>query len=218
VPQTFEALATVILALVPGAAFLWGMEGRTGAWGIKATDRLYRFVAFSVLFHVLISPLTYYLWVRYIHSGYIQAGRPLPWWLYELAILYLVLPFLIGLAVGTAVRNQRPWAQRLIGYHASAPRAFDYVFSGKRGGYVRLRLKEDNAIWIVGGWGTRQDGRTSYVSLYPEEAADIFLATTFACNPATGEFLRTPEGGLIREDAGTLVRWDEVQYLEFIER
>ncbi|MCW2569282.1 MAG: hypothetical protein JWN54_3379, partial [Mycobacterium sp.] len=45
--STFQALAGVVLALLPGAAYTFAYERVAGAFGISTTDRLVRFLAAS---------------------------------------------------------------------------------------------------------------------------------------------------------------------------
>ena len=65
---------------------------------------------------------------------------------------------------------------------------------------------------------TRPDGRRSYRSGYPE-TQDLYLSTILATDPATGEFEYDDGGGgeLKVLDGGLLLRWDEVEYLQFID-
>jgi Family of unknown function (DUF6338) len=215
-PTTLEALAVALLAIVPGAAFIWGMERLTGAWGIKATDRVLRFLGFSVFIHILISPLTYYLWTRYIHSGHIGRGEPLPYWLYQLAILYVLLPFLLGSIAGYAVVNGNPWAVRLFGYQARAPRAWDALFAQAPVGYMRILLKTEPPRWIAGAYITSENGRRSASSIYPE-TEDLYLAVRLQCDPDTGAFDFRSDGTPIRQNGGILIRREDVLYFEFLE-
>jgi hypothetical protein len=55
---TFEGLAVVALALIPGALFVWSFERIAGGWGIGFSDRLLRFLGVSVLLHVALAPVT----------------------------------------------------------------------------------------------------------------------------------------------------------------
>jgi len=95
-----------------------------------------------------------------------------------------------------------------------APRAWDYLFQGKRDGWIRLRLK--SGTWVGGAYATSESGLRSYSAGYPEDQ-DLFLATTAAVDPGTGEFLFDDEENVRLQDGGLLVRWDEVEYLQFID-
>ena len=50
-PDTFQAIAVLAVALLPGALHVWAFERQAGRWGIGLSDRLLRFVGGSVLFH-----------------------------------------------------------------------------------------------------------------------------------------------------------------------
>jgi len=56
----------------------------------------------------------------------------------------------------------------------------------------------------------------SYASGYPE-SGDLFLAEAVEVNPVTGEIVLDDEGHPHSLDSGLLVRWEEVEYLEFEE-
>ena len=55
----------------------------------------------------------------------------------------------------------------------------------------------------------------SYAAGYPEPQ-DIYLAASVAVDSVTGEFLIDHEGQVTIGSGGLLLRWDEVEYLEFI--
>src|SRR5918996_2184428 len=99
-PETFEALAILLLALLPGALYVWAFERFAGAWGIRFSDRVLRFVEISAILHALLAPVTYRLWIDYLASGNLAEGRaPLALWL--VPILYVFLPIFAGSAVGS---------------------------------------------------------------------------------------------------------------------
>jgi hypothetical protein len=56
----------------------------------------------------------------------------------------------------------------------------------------------------------------SYSAGYPEEQ-DLYLATVAEVDPNTGEFLFDPAGNVRLQSGGLLVRWAEVEYLQFID-
>jgi hypothetical protein len=61
-PTSFQAALVVIVALVPGALYIWSFERIAGRWGIGLSDRLFRFVGASAMIHTLCLPVTYWLW------------------------------------------------------------------------------------------------------------------------------------------------------------
>jgi hypothetical protein len=48
---------------------MWAREQRTGRWGVGLADRFLRFVGASAVLHVLLAPLTYYIYGQLIRSG-----------------------------------------------------------------------------------------------------------------------------------------------------
>jgi uncharacterized protein DUF6338 len=80
-PETFQALLVLVLALLPGALYVWAFERLAGAWRVRFSDRVFRFVEVSAVFHALSAPLTYWLWVEFIDSGKLASGEiPLILW------------------------------------------------------------------------------------------------------------------------------------------
>lgn len=208
--DTFQAIAVVTIALVPGALYFWAFERQTGRWGVGLSDRVLRFVGASALFHVAFAPISYWLWANQWPRA--REGRPLSLWLWGLAILYVALPLVAGSAIGFGTHRAMPWARWFVGPHP-APRAWDYLFEQKSEGWVRLRLKSGR--WIGGVYGTVGDLH-SYSAGYPEPQ-DLFLAVAIEVDPDTGEFIVDEEGDTPLRPGGLLVRWDEVEYLEFVD-
>lgn len=80
---------------------------------------------------------------------------------------------------------------------------------------MRLRLK--SGAWIGGAYAQPEGGPKSYAAGYPEPQ-DLFLAETVETDPETGEFMLEADGRTPRLRGGSiLIRWDEVEYLEFID-
>jgi hypothetical protein len=208
--ETFEAIAVAVVALLPGALYVWGFERQVGNWGIGLSDRLFRFFGTSALFHVLIAPLTYWLWATYVESGDVGQGRPLPLWLWPIVVAYVAIPFLAGTQVGVGTRNGESWARTFTGPDP-APRAWDHFFASRPDGWVRLLLK--TGVWIGGAYAPSDEGIPSYAAGYPD-AQDLFLAETVEIDPDTGEFA-FEDGQPVFRGTSLLIRWDEVEFLEF---
>jgi len=204
--STFEALAVLILALLPGAIYTWSFERIAGRWGIGLSDRLYRFLGISACFHAAVAPVTYNLWRDFFRSDSALRGS-LPLWLWLVALAYVAAPAVLGGVVGRAFVQDKEWAKRLVGT-TSAPTAWDAVFQGPpTDAYVLLRLKSGS--WVGGRFA---DG--SYAGGYPEPA-DLYLVRELEIDQATGDFKRDADGNEIPVASyGLLVRWDEVEYLE----
>jgi hypothetical protein len=218
VPDTFEAFAVLALIVLPGAVFVYAIERQTGAWGIKAGDRVMRFVVLSALALVIAVPYAYVLWRQYIKSGELAAGGPFPWRPYLVAVGYLVLlPAVAGTLAGRGIRRGHRWS-RIFGRQGGAPRAFDYLFGGNPNGYVRILLQVDPPTWVAGAFTTenhRGGGRHAYAASYPENP-DIFLPVALECDPVTGAFRTDSDGNAVPTGGSLLVDGGRIVYLEFI--
>jgi hypothetical protein len=211
-PDTFEAIFVVAVALLPGALYVWSFERLVGAWGIGLSDRILRFVGVSALLHVFFAPLTYRVWIDFVRSGRIGAGEaPMELWLAPL--LYVAIPVTLGSVVGAGTLQEQRWARLFTG-RDPAPRAWDYLFGTRPDGWIRLRLK--SGTWIAGVYAVKDDGWRSYASGYPEPQ-DLFLVEAVEVDPDTGEFLFDDDGSRLVRGSAILVRWDEIEYLEFID-
>jgi hypothetical protein len=210
VPSTFQALAVVVFALLPGALYVWGFERQAGRYGIGLSDRVLRFVGGSAVFLSLFAAPLYWLMANYREA--LLAAEPLPGWLALPPIAYVVLPFAVGSVVGYGQREGWSWVGALTGPDP-APRAWDYVFRYRVDGWIRCRLK--SGTWLGGAYADA-NGRRSYAAGYPEPQ-DLYLAASAAVDEETGEFLLNEHGQPLLGSGGLLLRWEEVEYLEFID-
>lgn len=209
-PDTFQAIGVIVIALLPGALYVWAFERQAGRWGVGLSDRILRFVGGSAVFHSAVAPLTYWLWAdQWIR---IRDAESLSWWLWPLVMAYVALPVLGGTFVGRGVRREARWTAFFTGPDP-APRAWDHLFGQKADGWVRLRMKSGG--WIGGAYADA-NGRRSYSAGYPEPQ-DIYLAAAVDLDPETGEFNFDTAGNIPLLDGGILVRWEEVEHLEFID-
>jgi hypothetical protein len=210
VPGTFQAAAVVVLVMLPGALYVWAFDRQAGRYGIGLSDRILRFAGGSaVLLAIFAGPL------YAVHAAYTQpflAGEPLPVWLAILPVAYVGVPLSVGTLLGVGLRKDWRFAQLLTGPDP-APRAWDYVFQYDVDGWIRCRLK--SGTWLGGAYADA-NGKRSYAAGYPEPQ-DLYLAASVEVDPRTGAFLLDEQGQLRLGSGGLLVRWDEVEYLEFID-
>lgn len=212
-PDSFQALAVFVIALLPGAVYVWSFERQVGSWGVGLSDRALRFIGVSAVFQALVAPVTLWLWKTYWATGRL-AGGDVPLLLWFVLLAYVGLPFLSGSSVGRGTRNRAGWAQAFTG-PAPAPRAWDDLFSTRPDGWMRLRMK--SGVWIGGAFTNDQrSGLRSYAAGYPDEQ-DLYLAIAAEVDPTSGEFEVDADGETVTRESGILVRWGEVEYLEFLE-
>lgn len=206
-PDTFQALAVTVLALLPGALYFWAFERMVGRWGVGLADRALRFVGASALFHAATAPFGYWFWTT--QWPRLRHGDEVSLWLWGLAVLYVGVPLGLGSFVGRGARLRRRWSVWLTGPDP-APRAWDYLFQGERDGWVRVRLKSGS--WIAGAYATSTDGLRSSASGYPEPP-DLFLSRAIAVDPATGSLDLDPAGQVVMGAGGLLLSWEEASTL-----
>jgi hypothetical protein len=183
-----------------------------GNWGVGLADRFLRFVGVSIVFQTVFAPLSLWIWRTFILTGRFRAGDlPLAAW--PIAIAYVLVPIVVGVVVGRGTLARRGWAKFFTG-PSPAPRAWDHLFGLRPDGWVRLRLK--SGAWIGGAYSSNDDGIDSYAAGYPDEQ-DLFIAEAYVLDPKTGEFVLDEHGDLVQTGSAILVRWSEIEYLDFID-
>ena len=208
-PDSFQSLGALLVALLPGALYIWGFEREAGRWGISAADRVLRFIGASALLHATAIPVTWTLWTSQVRSGRLASGRTSALLLWASALLYVAIPATFGSLAGIGVRRQWRWVRILVGRHP-APRAWDHLFASERPGWIRMRMK--SGAWLGGAYANIGP-ISSYAAGYPD-AQDVYLSALADLDPVTGEF-KIEGGRPVTRTSGLLVRWDEIEYLEF---
>ena len=213
-PNTSEALIIALLFIGPGLLYELGIEREIGYWRTGLADRTLRFFATSTIIHALAAPATFWVWRSYLaepHGLSAYSLLPLPLW--AAIVAYLVLPLLVGVAVGRGARGQRPWLRPIIGRDPT-PKAWDHVFGQPvRRGYIRLKLSD--GTWVGGLWispGDDQPG--AYASSFPQPE-DLYLPVQFDVDPRTGGILLDAEGKLRLREWGLLVERSKIEFIEF---
>lgn len=190
VPTSVVALAIVVIAVLPGSMYTWAFERQVTAYGVTLADRVLRFVAISLIFHVLLGWGEYWLFRAAFAGEDFGGGQFAVAW--AGVLLLVAIPVLVGAATGGlyATRNSRDehwsWLRRglsprvedrvlqfLLG-RTPAPRAWDNLFSERPNLYVRIETVD----------GTPLAGRfadASYAGGYPNEP-DLYLEEAFALN------------------------------------
>ena len=69
--------------------------------------------------------------------------------------------------------------------------------------------------WLGGAFADA-NGRRSYAMGYPEPQ-DLYLAVAVELDQETGEFVVGEDRTVALLDGGILLRWEEVEHLEFVD-
>jgi hypothetical protein len=213
---TFQALAVAVIALLPGASYTYAYERVVGGFGVTLADRLVRFLAASAVFQALLSWPTLVAYRSYVRSGRMERGDIGGWLLEVVSLGYVLLPTLVGTLIGSAYRRRVRLVRLLVG-DSPEPRAWDYLWHSGVSGAVRIKLKSGR--WLAGLYGRLSDtGLRSYAAGYPSDG-DLYLSAQLQIDPDTGSFVPDNEGDLqiVAGRSGLLVRWAEVEYLDFME-
>lgn len=205
--DTLQGLLVVVLALLPGALYTWAFEQQAGPWGIGLSDRVLRFIGSSAVLHAVLAPATYELWRRFVENGRVDRGEALPPAIWLVPIAYVAFPLVTGRIIGVGTRKRERWAKFFTG-PAPAPTAWDHVFStGGLEAWVRIKLTDGS--WVGGAYTERV--LRSYASGYADRR-DLYLAWTAPLDQITGEFEPDPSGQPRLQQAGLLIRWDQIAY------
>jgi hypothetical protein len=198
VPNTVAGVLVLLVAVMPGASYLWGFERQAGQFGVSLTDRSLRFIGCSVTFHGLFAGLEYLVYRIAVEGRTsLAAGQFVVLW--ATGVLLIGVPYLVGSVLGGWYRSQATpqhregWLRRripgrvedrilrtLLG-RTPAPRAWDQMFANGASTYLRVRVKGD--IWLAGRFADR-----SYAGGYPNPT-DLLLEEAWAINQDTGELV-----------------------------
>jgi len=217
---TVQALLVAVLAVLPGALYTLARENFGATWAWRRTDtatQIFRFLSASALFHALFAPLSYVAYQKLVITGALAYGDRISFWWWAAIGAYVVVPYLLGYATEWSrdwtespsrlinwPKRAIRWMLSFIGGRYPEPRAWDWFFSRSPIGIVRLRLTNDE--WKAGLWAD------SFASGYGEDG-DLYIAETYLLNE--DGTLRLEDGRPISGEAGLLIRWSEVRYLEF---
>jgi hypothetical protein len=208
------ALIALLIIFSPGVLFIYALERQVGTRGIKASDRLLRFVVISITLQAIALPFTYLLSRSYWNWRSPIRFIEFNWWFYVGLLGYVGAAAILGMIVGWAARRSY-WAHRLFG-NEIARTAMDHPLATGRNGYVRMLLRTEPPKWIAGAFVTASDGRRGFMA-DDSNTSDLYLPVRLACDPDTGAFHLDDSGRAIGETAEILVNRADIIYLEFIE-
>lgn len=105
IPSTVVGLLVLGVAVIPGLVYTLMFERQVSGFGVTFADRTLRFVAVSVIFHLVAAWLEYWLYQTTLaEGGPIRAGDFALLWLG--AILLVVLPAIAGTIIGGLYRTR----------------------------------------------------------------------------------------------------------------
>lgn len=199
---------------LPGALFMWSYGLATGWWTTdrQGSQHLLMLIGFSAVFHLMFAPFTYNIWST--HWKDISQGKEVSPWLWAALSIYVLIPIFLGLSsawvaglAGVRPRKWNEWTRYIVGRTQNL-QAWEYLFSSEDlTGWIRFRTKD--GLFLGGYYGTG-----SYVSGYPE-SQDIYLDNLAEIDSTTGEFKLDEKGNPKLLGSGLLLRWGDVEYLEF---
>jgi hypothetical protein len=181
-PDSFEALAVIFFSVLPGAIFVYAVERKVGPWGVKASDRILRFIVLSAALFLVLLPYGYVLYRSYIlNHDLADRGHfsTLHWlilighWLALLA-LFGLLPWLLGSWLGKRIEDGDERVGELFGHQMRPPRAFDYLFrDDAMYGVVRmLVLLPTGATWVAGSFSDEEPTEEELAEMAAEDTAN----------------------------------------------
>lgn len=201
VPTTFGSLGILLIAVAPGLLFEVGLARRLNYLRRPLADRLLRFVAWSLMFNVLLLPGTVAVAKAVPREvGAVSGGGVLLIWMWALSLT--VLPY----ALGSWAAQRAGWLRTALLGRDPAPLAWHLLWEDLgevEGVYVRVRLRESGS-WVAGLW--------SYSSDEPE---DLLLSPRVLCDPSTGELDVDPASGVPTViEWGMLLRTSDLDIIE----
>jgi hypothetical protein len=218
-PASLIALGIVVLAVLPGSMYTWAYERQASAYGVTLADRTLRFVAVSVIFHLVFGWGEYGFYRLLIaHRHALPAGEfALGWGAVMVAV---AAPTIGGTVLGGlyASRTERYGWERLrrllsperetrllnvaLG-RTPAPRAWDNLFSERPTAYLRIRLADDT--WVGGRFADE-----SYAGGFPHEG-DLLLEEAWEVDQNSGAFLGDTGLGISLYVPAGQIRWMEIE-------
>lgn len=214
--STFQALAVSLLFILPGAAYTFALERVGGSFGVRLADRIFRFLAASAVFQALLSGIAVWGYRNWIVTGRLERGRVSGWAVELAALAYVLVPIGVGSLVGRGQKERWRWVTAFTG-DSPEPRAWDYLWRRNPRGLVRVRLKSGS--WLAGIYGINPLGTRSYASGYDADESDLYMAEALVVDAETGAYEVDDDDRPVRSEGapGLLIRWAEVEYLEFEE-
>lgn len=184
-PDSLIALLIVVVAVLPGSLYTWGFERQASGYGVTLADRTFRFIAVSLLFHILFGWAEYGLYRAAFSGNQFGAGQFAAAW--GALLILIVVPAAVGTVLGglystRTLRSGWPRVRRFLTSRQEsrllavtlgrtpAPRAWDNLFSEHPTVYIRLATTDGTSLAGLFAAGSYAAGYPSDGDLYLEEA------------------------------------------------
>jgi Family of unknown function (DUF6338) len=181
-PSTWVAVLVVVVAVLPGSTFTWAYERQASAFGVTFADRTLRFIAISLIFHLVLGWPEYALYRLASRGSSVGTTQFAAGW--AAAVCLVMIPAGLGTILGGlyATRNTREgwsWARKCLTVERErwllrmglgrtpAPRAWDDLFSDRPLVYLRVRTQDGS--WLAGRFAN-----ASYAGGFPN-TTDLLL-------------------------------------------
>jgi hypothetical protein len=219
-PATLVALCVVVLVVLPGSMYTWAYERQASSYGVTFADRTLRFIAVSVIFHLVFG------WIEYgVYRLLTTDATPLTTGQFAMAWAGLVVlvaapafggSVLGGLYASRTERNGWWLLRRLLTPEretrllsaalgrAPAPRAWDNLFSERPNAYLRIRL-------VDGTWVGGRFAGDSYAGGFPHDG-DLYLEEAWEVDQETGAFVGETGLGIPLYLPAGQIRWMEIEH------
>ena len=191
--------------------YTWAFERQVSAYGANLADRVLRFVALSVLFHLALGWVEYGLFRSAFAREKFGGGQFAIVW--AAVTIVVAVPAFLGTVIGGlyASRSDREgwaWIRRHLSAHSEdrtlqfilgrtpAPRAWDDLFSERLTAYLRIETVDGTAV-------ARLFADESYAGGFPHDA-DLYLEQAWSMDDegllteALGYPLYIPAGQIAR--------------------
>ena len=209
-PTTIEGAVVFIALVAPGLLFEIGLSRGANHLRRSLADRVLRFLAWSLMAHVVLFPVTVALYRMtagdLTHVGVLPIIALWGWLLVLAGGPYWAGTSISGLTAddGRPAHGWRRKVARAAFGRGPEPLAWHWLWkhSEPAGGFVRVRLR-DSGDWIVGQW------------VYSADDPDDLLIDRYRCSRRTGELKLDDQGLALTLGWRTLVRVCDLDRIEF---
>ncbi|WP_419944569.1 DUF6338 family protein [Candidatus Poriferisodalis sp.] len=203
-----RSAAVAFALLVPGASAAAGFEWHSVRYSRRRKDWVLRLLLFSGLW----LGAGFWLWhsLAVDHWDDLVARKPLPWFVYAVPLGFVVVPYGLGWALGWMTSAFPRGMRKVLGGNRT-PTAWDHLFDHGTAGSVRCRLRSGR--WVGGSY--EETGQIDSFASADDTMVDVYISKAVEYDQDSGAPLLR-DGEPAWTGGGLLLRWDEIESLEFI--